>query len=193
MVKPLMQLPQLVFRIRSNAVVLFKQHTTETFHGGHRSLFSTKPVVSFISKWRALKVLKCCPNFPLRRQNKDNEANVMEHAEDNSRNILSFSREIEHILLASLSQSWFIATVICGGCDFYASFGGYLQSWGVVHIDGRCGCGGLRLWLLQAPRNNTELSTNRPKLTQCSLHHHLHPEQKGHLCTDTQLSYSVAM
>lgn len=71
------QLPQSVFGIRSNAVVLFKQHTARAcllFLPGYHvplTLSCCSPV-----NWDIFfgKVLKCCPRFPLRRQNKDAEA-----------------------------------------------------------------------------------------------------------------------
>ncbi len=77
-----MQLPQSVFGIRSNAVVFFKQHTARAWRvsqfEGLKLYFPANHVVLFVNKWRGgggvLKVLKCCPRFPLRRQNKDTEA-----------------------------------------------------------------------------------------------------------------------
>lgn len=80
MVRLLMQLPQSMFRIRTNAGVLCKQHIAQNWHlfrGEDKSIFSTKPVALFVSKLKFFKkrkkekVLKCCPRFPLRRQNKE--------------------------------------------------------------------------------------------------------------------------
>lgn len=79
MVRLLMQLPQSMFGIRSNAVVLFKQHTTaEAWHAiSFRTTARYFPLsmsCCLSINWVSLKVPKCCPRFPLRRQNKDNEA-----------------------------------------------------------------------------------------------------------------------
>lgn len=77
-----MQLPQSMFRIRTNAGVLCKTtYSPELviyFAGEHEWMFSTKSVALFVSKLKfkerkeeKKKVLKCCPRFPLRRQNKE--------------------------------------------------------------------------------------------------------------------------
>lgn len=73
----LMQLPQSVFGIRSNTVVLFKQHIgcRGLAWRGRTSVFPTKADVLLAATFKAFWVLfKRCPRFPLRRQNKDNEA-----------------------------------------------------------------------------------------------------------------------
>lgn len=71
-----MQLPQSMFRIRTNAGVLCKQRIAPElviyFVGEHEWMFSTKSVARFVSKLKfkerkggeKKKVLKCCPRFP---------------------------------------------------------------------------------------------------------------------------------
>lgn len=88
-----MQLPQSMFRIRTNAGVLCKQHIAPElviyFVGEHEWMFSTKSVARFVSKLKFKErkggEKKRCLNVVLvshlRRQNKEA---TWKHAEDSS-------------------------------------------------------------------------------------------------------------
>lgn len=169
-----MQLPQSMFGIRSNAVVLLKQQIAYrpgmSFLWGHKWVFHTKSDVLFISSFNGgvFKGPKMLSSFPF-TPSKQRHWGYTEHAED-STHLYQEKGFVDLTFIRSRSPSCLMSSYLLG-CVFYTTFVGCLTSRTVVHrLSTAAAVVGASVVTATRTPYSTQLSTNGPKLPQCSTH-----------------------
>lgn len=153
----LMQLPQSMFGIRSNAVVLLKQQIAYrpgmSFLWGHKWVFHTKSDVLFISSFNGgfFKGPKMLSSFPF-TPSKQRHWGYTEHAED-STHLYQEKGFVDLTFIRSRSPSCLMSSYLLG-CVFFIRL--LLVVWRVallcIGYPRPLRLWGPRLWLLHVPR-----------------------------------------